>query len=56
LVNTLPVIGVLTGSDLTSFTTIGASFTAATTIDKLPFVDAPCPSLTVYSIEGTIPL
>jgi hypothetical protein len=47
---------VLTGSDLISFTTIGASFTAPTTIVKLPFVLAPCPSLTVYSTTGTIPL
>ena len=55
-VNTLFEIDVLIGADKFSLETIGASSTAATTIVKLPFVVPPWPSLTVYSIIGTIPL
>ena len=55
-VNTLSEIGVFTGADFVSLVTIGASFTAATTMVKLPVVFPPKPSLTVYSITGTIPL
>ena len=55
-VNTLFEIAVLTGADKFSFDTIGASFIGATTIVKLPLVVPPWPSLTVYSITGTMPL
>ena len=56
LVNTLLEIGVLMDSEKVSFVAVGASFTADTTRVKFPVDVPPRPSLTVYSIAGTIPL